>query len=104
MFFFSLRLVRLGFATNLSPVYPAVLLLGLDLLGTGDRLLRSLAGARVGVRALPTDREAAAVTDPLVAVDLDLALDVLGHLAAKVPLDLVLRIDEVAEPDDLIVG
>src|SRR5437763_15234750 len=104
MFFFSLRLVRLGFATNLSPVYPAVLLLGLDLLGACDRLLRSLAGARVRVRALPADRESAAVADPLVTVDLDLALDVLGYLAPKVSFDLELRVDEVSKPHDLVVG
>src|ERR1700758_1391332 len=104
MFFFSLRLVRLGFATIQSPLGSPLLLLGFDLLGACDRLLRSLAGARVRVRALPADREAAAVADPLVAVDLDLALDVLRHLAPKVTFDLVLRVDEVAQPDDLVVG
>src|SRR5438876_7214571 len=51
MFFFSLRFAFFGFA-KLSPV----LLLRADLLGTRDRLLRTLARARVRVRALPAHR------------------------------------------------
>src|SRR6266699_1073757 len=105
MFFFSLRFVRLGFATQ-SPLINSLpwSLLGLDLLRACDRLLRALAGACVGVRALSADRESAAVADPLIAVDLDLALDVLRHLAAKITFDLVLRIDEVAKAHDFVVG
>jgi len=40
----------------------------------------------------------------LVAADLDLALDVLRHLAAKVTFDLEARIDEIAQSHDLVVG
>ena len=44
------------------------------------------------------------MADPLVAADLDLALDVLGHLAAEVPLDLVVLVDALADADDLFLG
>src|SRR4051812_9569301 len=68
-------------------------LLLLGLLLAGDGLLRSLAGARVGVRALPVDRKATTVPDALVAADLDLATDVCGNLAPQVTLDLVVGVD-----------
>src|SRR5690606_34108700 len=54
-----------------------------SLLLAGDRALRTLAGARVGLGALTVDGQAAAVAQPLVAADLDLAADVGGHLAAE---------------------
>src|SRR5262249_41847275 len=52
------------------------------LLLAGHRLLLALAGARVGLRPLPAHGEPAAVADPLVAADLDLAPDVGLDLAA----------------------
>jgi hypothetical protein len=48
------------------------------------------------VRSLTTNREAAAVSQPLIAADLDLALDVLGDVTTKIALDLVVGIDELA--------
>ena len=79
------------------------LLLG-DLLLTGHSLARTLAAPSVGVGALPTDGESAAVAKALVAADLDLAADVGGHLTAEVTLDLVLLLDPVAQLDQLLVG
>src|SRR4029077_8034504 len=67
----TLRL--LGF--RLRHVLGAPLLLGLDLLLTGDRLLRALARARVRVRALAVHGQRPAVADALITADLDLALD-----------------------------
>src|SRR5262245_51522609 len=95
--FFSLRLVflALGFAMGL-------LLLRLDLLLARDRLLRTLAGARVGVRALPVDRERPAVTDALVAPDLDLPLDVLRNLASEITFDLEVGVDVGPDLHDLL--
>ena len=75
-----------------------------NLLLSGDRLLRSLAGACVGMGALAVDRQALAVPDALVAPDLHLALDVLGHVSAQVPLHLEVGVDVVAEPGHLFVG
>src|SRR5580658_6223498 len=74
------------------------------LLLPGDGLLRALAGPGVRVGALAVDREAAAVTHPLVAVDLHLALDVLGDVAAQVTFDAQVGVDVVAQADDLLVG
>src|SRR5215813_4340040 len=79
-----------------------LLLAGLLLAGNG--LLRALAGARVGLGALPVHRQPAAVPDALVAADLDLAADILGDLAAEVAFDLVVGLDPVAEPRDVVVG
>src|SRR5947209_9021271 len=53
---------------------------------------------------LPVYRQAAAVTDALVAPDLDLALDVLGDVATQVALDLQVLVDEATEAGDLLVG
>src|SRR6266540_3699061 len=95
MFFFSRRrgFLVLGLATWLS--YPLLAFLALHT----HRLLRSLPGPGVGVRALAPHREAPAVPDALVGVDLDLALDVLGHVAAEVAFDLVVPVDPVADGD-----
>src|SRR5690606_41045651 len=59
-----------------------------------DGALGTLAGTRVGLRALAAHREAAAVTDALVGPDLDLAADVRGDLAAQVTLELEVRSEE----------
>src|SRR3954467_11599366 len=109
-FFFSRRLVflALGFAMIfLFPPGPSArcrLLLRLDLLLARDRLLRALAGARVGVRALAVDRERPAVADALIAPDLDLALDVLGDLAPQVTFDLEVGVDVGPDLHDLLFG
>src|SRR5271165_895661 len=74
------------------------------LLLAGHCLLLALAGARVGLRALTVHRQPAAVTDALVAADLDLAADVGLDLAAQVTLDLVVRLDPVTQADDFVIA
>src|SRR5262245_19989898 len=69
-----------------------------------DRLLRALAGARVGAGALPVDRQAIAVPQALLIADLHLALDVLRDLAAQVTFDLEVVVDVRAQPRDFLVG
>src|SRR5262249_24915511 len=68
------------------------------------RLARTLAGARVGAGALPVDRQAAAVPQPLVVADLHLALDVLRDLSAQVSFDLQVLVDVGAQPGDFLFG
>src|SRR5512132_4357139 len=97
-FFFSRRLVFLALGLAIG-----LLLLLRDLLLAGDRLLGALAGPRVRVRALTADRERTPVADPLVAADLDLALDVLRHLAAEIALDLEVAVDVLADLEDLVL-
>ena len=74
------------------------------LLLTGDRLGRTLAGARVGVRALAADRQALAMTQAPVAAQVHQTLDVHRHFAAEVALDPVVAVDGFADPQDLGVG
>src|SRR6476659_6659162 len=75
-----------------------------SLLLAGDRLLRTLARARVRARPLTAHGQTATVADPAVRADLDLALDVTLDLAAEVTLDLEVRVDEVAQMRDLVLG
>src|SRR5438132_6887676 len=99
MFFFSRRrgFFVFGFATALLH-----LLRGFSADAHG--LLRALASPGVRMGALAPDGQAAAVADPLVRTDLDLPLDVLSHVPAKVPFDLVVALDPLADPNDLVLG
>src|SRR5450830_1623731 len=103
MFFFSLRrglrapAVRvLGGIWFLSPVGQSGGLLA-GLLLAGHCALGALAGAGVGLGPLASHRKAAAVPDPLVTADLDLAADVRCDLAAEVTLELVVALEEVTK-------
>src|SRR3954471_18680308 len=87
-------------ARGRSPV--GLLLAGLLLAGAG--LARALAGARVGLGALPVAGKSTAVTQPLVAADLHLAADVAGHLAAQVTLDAEVLVDVVAQLQQVLVA
>jgi hypothetical protein len=53
---------------------------------------------------LPVHRQRAPVAEPLVAGNLNLSLDVLGLLPAKVTFDLVVALDESPQPHDLVFG
>src|SRR5206468_1469800 len=73
-------------------------------LRTDDAALRTLAGARVGVRTLTARRQTLAVTQPAVAAQVHQALDVHRHLAAEVTLDLVGVLDDLADLARLVLG
>src|SRR3569623_45854 len=70
----------------------------------GDRLGRPLAGARIGVCALATNRQAAAVPQATVVAKIHQPLDVHRHLAAEVTLDHVVLVDRFADLDHFGVG
>src|SRR5690606_3519243 len=85
-----------------------------DLLGLGHReflsalpghrtTARALASAGVGVRALTTDGEPAAVTEAAVAAEVHQTLDVHGDLAAEVTLDLEVLVDALADGADVVL-
>src|SRR5699024_10822907 len=78
--------------------------LAAGLLLAGDGALGALAGAGVGLGALTVHRQVAAVTQTLVAADLDLAADVGGDLTAQVTLELVGALQVVAQLHQLGVG
>src|SRR5450755_4730498 len=80
------------------------LLLRRGLLTAGDCPARSLTGAGVRASALAVNRQAAAVTDAAVAVDLHQPLDVQVDLAPQVSLDRVFAIDDLPQAGDFILA
>src|SRR5207237_790594 len=68
------------------------------------RLLRALARARVGLGALSTHRQPAAMAQSAVRADVHQALDVHRHLAAQGALDLELALDDAAQPAGVLVA
>jgi hypothetical protein len=107
MFFFSLRRVFLALRGPaklrfLPSRLSSVLLLGLLL--AGDCLAGSLACAGVSVSSLPVHGQAPPVPQTLVATDVDLSLDILVYLSAKITFDPVVVADEIAQTHDFFVG
>src|SRR4030081_2846661 len=74
------------------------------LLLAGNRLLRTLAGASVGLGSLTTHGQPAAPPQALIAADLDLAADVGLDLTTEVTLDFIVVLDVVPQPDEVLVG
>src|ERR1700749_4763539 len=66
--------------------------------------LRTLARARVGLRVLTANRKPATVAQASIAADLLKALDVLRTLSPQVALDDDLRVDQLAQLDDLLLS
>jgi hypothetical protein len=75
-----------------------------DLLLTCDRYALTFARTSIRVCSLAADGKTLAMSDALVATNLDLPLDVLRDFATEVTLDLVVGIDELADAQDLGVG
>src|SRR5665811_2178902 len=100
MFFFTRRRVRplAGFlaAAIVAPL-PRLALAG------DAHPARALAAARVGLRPLASDRQAAAMAQPPVGADLHQPFDILGLLAPQVALDLAI-LDRLAQFHDLVLG
>lgn len=69
-----------------------------------DRATRALAGTSVRAGALAVDRQAAAVTQTLVAADLDLAADVGLNLATEVTLGAEVGVHVLADLDQVLFG
>ncbi len=65
---------------------------------------RTLAGARIGVRALAADRQAAAMAQAAIAAEVHQPLDVHRDLAAQVALDHVVAVDGFADLEHFGVG
>jgi len=73
----------------------------LALLLRADLAAGSLAGTRVGVRALPTNGKPAAMTKAAIAADLHEPLDVLARLTTEVTFDLEVPVDVLTQSNDL---
>src|ERR1041384_1570197 len=80
------------------------LLLRLDLLLAGDGFGWTLAGARIGVRALTTNRQALAMPQAAIAAQVHQPLDVHRHFAPQVAFDHVVAVDHFANLQHLGVG
>src|SRR6516165_5803158 len=70
----------------------------------GDRLSRPLAGARIGVGPLPTDWQAAAVTQPSIAAEIHQPLDIHCDFTSQVALDYVVAVDHFAKLQHFLVS
>src|SRR5215211_4250471 len=79
-------------------------LLGGFLLAGDGALAGTFTGARVGMRALAADRQAATVTLAAVAVDLHQPLDVEADVLAQIALDLPFVGDDLADLANVILG
>src|SRR3546814_8741618 len=77
---------------------PGLLLRGFLL--TGDRSRRSLAGSRIGMRALAVHRQALAVPEPAVAAEIHEPLDVHRNLASEISFNDVVAVDRLADAHD----
>src|SRR5215470_5087226 len=73
------------------------------LLLAGDGAARSLARARVAVRALAVHRQVATVAQTAVGPEVHVALDVHRHVAPQVAFDLVGLVDHLAQLHHLVV-
>src|SRR5436190_10905829 len=102
-FFFARRRVRPRVAFCRAKGWLPVSLGSLLLPLLADGLLRPLARAGVGLRALAVDREPAAVAQAAVGADLGEALDAVGALAPQVALDHQLLLEHVAKARDLLL-
>src|SRR5262249_37464051 len=74
------------------------------LLLAGDRPGWALAGAGIGMRALPADREPLAVAQAAIAAKVHQALDVHCNFAPEVTLNGVVAIDRLANLRNLEIG
>src|ERR1051326_5818428 len=70
----------------------------------GNRFRRTLAGARVGVGALPAHRQAATMPQPAIAAQIHQPLDVHGHFASQVAFHDVVAVDDFAKLGHFVIG
>src|SRR4029077_12490468 len=63
----------------------------------------TLARARVGMGALPTNRQLPAVTEPAIAAKIHQPLNMRCYIAAKVPFDDVVAVNRLANLQDFRV-
>ncbi len=63
---------------------------------TGNRLLTTLAGTRVGLCALTADRESTTVTQTAIATDIHQSLDTQRNLSAELTLYRVIILNDAA--------
>src|SRR5690606_35874932 len=87
----------------MRPANPAPRSLKLLLLAC-DRLCRTLAGTRIGMRALTANRQAAAMTQAAIAAEIHQAFDVHRGLAAQIAFDVIVAVDRLADLDDFGIG
>src|SRR5579863_6702647 len=102
----GLHLAKLGAVLRPYMILPGVLALlaGDFLLGCNGAAARTLAGASVGVRALATNRQIAAMTNAAIRLNFDQAPNVHLDLFAEISFDAAFLLDLVTEPIDLVFG
>src|ERR1700736_6704875 len=79
-------------------------LFALLLLLAGDRLRRTLARARVGMGALTTHRQSAAMAQAAIAAEIHQPLDVHAGLATQVAFDHVVAVDHFTNLQHFLIA
>src|SRR6266550_6368061 len=74
------------------------------LLLAGDRLGRTLARARVGVGALTTHRQSAAMTQAAIAAEIHQTLDIHAGLAPQVAFDHIVAVNHLADLQHFLIA
>src|SRR5580693_836483 len=80
------------------------LLAGDFLLGCDGAAARTLTGASVGVRALATNRQIAAMTNASIGLDFDEPANIHLDLFAEIAFDAAFLLDLIAEAVDFVFG
>src|ERR1700676_5523983 len=79
-------------------------LFALLLLLAGDRLGRALARARVGMGALTTHRQSAAMTQAAIAAEIHQTLDVHAGFATQVAFDQIVAVDHFTDLQHFLIA
>src|SRR6266508_2365461 len=103
-FFRSRRRTRPAPLLRSATPFPPGLLLRARLASASHGTTGSLSHPRVGARPLAVDRKIASVPQTAIAPNLHQPLDVEVHLATEVTLNLVLAVDDLAQPAYLVLG
>src|SRR6266403_5108961 len=74
------------------------------LLLAGDRLGRTLAGARVGMGALTAHRQSAAMTQAAIAAEIHQTLDVHAGFATQIAFDQIVAVDHFADLQHFLIA
>src|SRR6516164_2033494 len=83
---------------------PLLLAFGRRRFFASDGFARSLAGARIGMRALPAHRQISAMALPTIRSHVEMPLDVARDIAPEIAFDLVFLLDHLADLGRIVIA